>query len=107
MMCYLITQDSLNHICMRVLKKLVYLETWQNYILTHGGEEFQLDKIKRTGIIPLFSYIIVVFEKKTKTIEKICTKYKDEKIFFIDDKQKHFDELNMKKCPHLKTILYN
>src|SRR3989338_2994876 len=36
------------------------------YILTHGGEEFQLDKIKRTGIIPLFSDIIVVFEEMSE-----------------------------------------
>ncbi|MFA5791586.1 MAG: hypothetical protein WC884_00945 [Candidatus Paceibacterota bacterium] len=76
------------------------------YILTHGGEEFQLDKIKRTGIVPLFKDVVVVFGKKTKTIEKICKKYKNETVFFIDDKQKHFDELNIKKCPNLKTILY-
>lgn len=76
------------------------------FILTHGGEEFQLDKIKRTGVTPLFSDIIVVFSKKTEIIEKICAKYRNEKIFFIDDKQKHFDELNLKECPNLKTIFY-
>lgn len=76
------------------------------FILTHGGEEFQLDKINKTGISSLFSEIVVVFDKKTEAIEKICLKYKDEEVLFIDDKQEHFDNLDMKKYPNLKTILY-
>ena len=56
--------------------------------------------------IQFFSKIIVIFDKKTATIEEICAKYKNEKVFFIDDKQKHFDEIDPKKCPNLEPILY-
>lgn len=77
------------------------------YIVTYGYEEFQLDKIERSGIASFFSDIIVVGkEYKKEAIEQICSKYADEKVFFIDDKQKHFDELDMSKCQNLKTILY-
>jgi FMN phosphatase YigB (HAD superfamily) len=77
------------------------------YILTHGGTEFQLDKIGRTGIIPLFSEVISVFTKKTKNIERICMKYKDEQVIFIDDKIIHHDNIAITKCPNLKTILFD
>jgi HAD superfamily hydrolase (TIGR01509 family) len=78
------------------------------YILTYGDKEFQLDKIKRIGIENLFSEIIVVpTDEKKETIEKICAKHKKEKVVFVDDKAKHFENLDFKKCPNLTTILYN
>jgi len=77
------------------------------FIVTYGDPDFQVDKIKRSGVSNLFSEIFPVIGIKNKPIEKICKKYPDEKIFFIDDKVKHFDDLNMSKCPNLKTILYD
>ena len=76
------------------------------YIVSYGEEEFQLDKIKRAGVASLFSKIIVVSESKKEAIEKICAKHRDEKVIFIDDKAKHFEDLDFKKYPNLKTVLY-
>jgi FMN phosphatase YigB (HAD superfamily) len=77
------------------------------FILTYGDEEFQLNKIKRTGIGAHFVEIIVVSGSKEEAIEKICDKYKKEKVLFIDDKTKHFEDLDFKKYPNLKTIFYD
>src|ERR1035437_7034860 len=78
------------------------------YILTYGNEEFQLEKIKRIGIDSLFSEIIVLpDDNKKEVIEKICAKYKNEEVVFIDDKPKHLINLDFKKYPTLKTILYS
>jgi FMN phosphatase YigB (HAD superfamily) len=77
------------------------------YIVTYGDKDYQLQKINRLHIEPLFSEIIVVTEEyKKEVIEKICAEHADEGVMFIDDKQKHFDELDFTKCPNLKTILY-
>lgn len=77
------------------------------YILTYGDEEFQLDKIKRTGIAHLFFEILVVpKEEKKETVEKICALYKYEEVIFVDDKAKNFQDLDFKKCSNLRTILY-
>ncbi|OGI60855.1 hypothetical protein A2814_03530 [Candidatus Nomurabacteria bacterium RIFCSPHIGHO2_01_FULL_38_19] len=77
------------------------------YIITYGDKEFQLDKIKRAGVDSLFFEIIVVpTDEKKEIIEKICAKHADEKVIFIDDKAKHFEKLDFKKYPNLKTILY-
>ncbi len=76
------------------------------HIITYGDKEFQLDKIKRSGITPLFSKIFIVQGGKKEIIEKICAKYKNEKVIFVDDKAHHFKDLDFKKYPNLKTILY-
>jgi FMN phosphatase YigB (HAD superfamily) len=78
-----------------------------SFIVTNGDEEYQKDKIKRSGIWPLFSEIYITHGNKKEIIENICLKYKDEKIIFADDKQKYFDELDMKVCKNLKTILFD
>ena len=77
------------------------------YIVTEGDKSYQLDKIKRVGIRKLFSKIIVAHISKKKIVENICAKHKNEKVIFVDDKIKHFEELDMKKCPNLKTILFD
>ncbi|MFA6353590.1 MAG: hypothetical protein WCW93_01520 [Candidatus Paceibacterota bacterium] len=76
------------------------------YVVSYGEAEYQIDKIERTGVSSLFSEIIVVSGSKKEAIEKICTKHKEEKVVFIDDKAKHFEDLDFKKYPNLKTILY-
>ncbi len=77
------------------------------FIITYGDEEFQRDKIERAGITPLFSEIIVVTGSKKESIERICEKYKNEEVLFVDDKAKHFEDLDFNKYPNLKTILYD
>ena len=75
--------------------------------MTHGYEEWQRDKIKRVCIEPFFSEIVVVQGTKNEAVEKICAKHKDEEVVFIDDKAKHFENLDFKKCSNLKTILFD
>lgn len=77
------------------------------FILTYGDEEFQLDKVKKSGIYNLFLRVISVGDSKKEAIEEICAKYKNEKVIFIDDKAKHFENLDFKKYPNLETLLYD
>jgi len=97
-------KDFLNDDLFILIKKLGKSNC---YIVTYGEEEFQKDKIKRTGIASLFSEIIVVPGSKKEAIEKICAKHKNEEVIFIDDKAHHFKDLDFKKYPNLKTILYD
>lgn len=76
------------------------------YIVTHGNEEYQRDKIRITGIKLLVSEIIVISGSKKEAVEKICAKHKNEIVVFIDDKAKHFEDLDFIKHPNLKTVLY-
>lgn len=76
-------------------------------ILTHGGSEWQMNKIKNSGIADLFTEIVVVFNKKAEALEEICSRHRDEKVLFTDDKQEHFDDIDLSKCPNLETILFD
>ncbi|MFH1200810.1 MAG: hypothetical protein V1484_00570 [bacterium] len=77
------------------------------FIISYGQKEYQQDKIKRAGIASLFSEIKIVLGSKKEAVERICAKYKDEEVIFIDDKAHHFKDLDFKKYPNLKTILYD
>jgi hypothetical protein len=98
------TKDFLNVELLEIVKKLGKDNC---YLVTQGNKEFHEDKIKRSRIATLFREIIIVPEFKKSVIENICEKHKDEEVIFIDDRQKFFDELDLKKCPNLKTILYD
>ena len=102
-----IMRGSEKYINIELIELVKKLEKGNCYIITYGDKEFQLDKIKRTSIAPLFSEIIVVQGSKKEAIEKIATLHKDEKVVFIDDKPHHFQDLDFTKYPNLKTILYD
>ncbi|MFA5841151.1 MAG: hypothetical protein WC847_02685 [Candidatus Paceibacterota bacterium] len=76
------------------------------YIITNGEHEFNQDKIKYSGIGNLFKKIYIVPGSKKETIEEICDDNKNEKVFFVDNRTMFFEDLDFKKCPNLKTILY-
>jgi FMN phosphatase YigB (HAD superfamily) len=76
------------------------------YIVTNGDKKFNQDKVNYSGIGPLFKKIYIVPGTKKEIVKKICTKNKNEKIFFIDDKMKFIEDIDLKKCPNLTTILY-
>lgn len=97
-------KNFINKELLNIIKKLGKKNC---YIVTHGGDEWQRDKIKKADIESLFSEIVVVSESKKEAVEKICAKYKDEEVIFIDDKVRHFKDLDFKKYPNLKTILYD
>ncbi|MDD5721362.1 MAG: hypothetical protein PHT16_02865 [Candidatus Pacebacteria bacterium] len=77
------------------------------YLVTYGGYEHNKNKVERSGLAPLFSEIHIVSKSKKEAVEKICAKHKDEKVIFIDDKIKHFENLDFKKYPNLQTILFD
>ncbi|MFZ2522366.1 MAG: gluconeogenesis factor YvcK family protein [Minisyncoccia bacterium] len=78
------------------------------YMVTFGNYEYQLEKIKRAGIENLFSEIIIVdIEDKKRAIEEICQKHKEQKVVFVDDKEKNLENLDLESYPNLKTILFD
>lgn len=77
------------------------------YIVTNGDEEFQKDKIFRSGISTLLSKIVVVPGSKKEEIARICMEFPGEDIIFVDDKEKFFMDINMEVCKNLTTVLYN
>lgn len=102
-----ILKENKNFINKELLEIIKKLGKENCFILTHGVEDWQKDKIKSAGIAPLFSDIIIVSEQKKDSIENICVKYKDEQVIFVDDKIKYLENIDMTKCPNLKTILYD
>lgn len=94
----------LNQDLIRIIEKLGKNNC---YLITYGDEEFQIDKITRTGINDLFAEIIAVPGSKKIAIEKICAQCKDEKVLFVDDKAKHFEDLDFATYTNLKTILFD
>ena len=76
------------------------------YIVSNGNEYFQHNKIKDSGLAPLFDEIFIVPGSKKEIIYDICDKNKNEKVIFIDNRNRFFKDLDFKKCPNLKTILY-
>lgn len=76
------------------------------YMVTHGVTEYQLEKINRTGIKPLFAHISIIQDTKKESIEMICEQFKNDEIVFVDDKEKRFIDLDFKKYPNLRTVLY-
>ena len=101
-----ILSKTKNFLNIELLKTVKKLGKNNCYLITQGDKKFHEDKIKKSGVAPLFREIVIVPERKKIAIEKICRKHKNEEVIFIDDRQKFFDELDLKKCPNLKTILY-
>ena len=77
------------------------------YIVSHAKENWQRDKISKTGIGQYFSEIYVVSESKKGAVEALCKKHEKETVVFVDDKAKYFENLDFEKYPNLKTILYD
>jgi FMN phosphatase YigB (HAD superfamily) len=101
-----IMREIKNFVNQDLLNLIKSIEKENCYIVTHGKEEYQLEKIARTGIAHLFCKIITVQDSKKQSIENICAKNKREKVIFIDDKEKRFEDLDFEKFTNLKTILY-
>ncbi|KKR62691.1 hypothetical protein A2643_04030 [Candidatus Nomurabacteria bacterium RIFCSPHIGHO2_01_FULL_39_220] len=102
-----ILSKSKSFINQELLKTVQKLGKENCYIVTHANEEWQINKIKSTGLESFFSDIIIVAGSKKEAVEKICAKYKDEKVIFIDEKAKYFEDLDFVKYPNLKTVLYD
>lgn len=101
-----IMQENKNYLNQELVSIVMKLGKENCFILSFGDEEFQIDKIKTSGIEHLFSQIIVVKNNKKDFVEKICNLYKDEQVFFIDDKEEYLSQIDFAKCQNLKTVLY-
>lgn len=97
------SENFVNTELVRVIKRLGKENC---FLITHGGEEFQKEKIKRAGVDSLFSETVILIGSKKEAVERICERYKDETVIFIDDKPQYFEDLDLKRYPNLKTILY-
>lgn len=76
------------------------------YMVTHGVMEYQLEKIHRTGLRPFFHNISVIQDTKKGSVEAICEEFKGHEVIFVDDKEKRFADLDFKKYPNLRVVLY-
>ena len=101
-----IMAECVNFTNTELLQSIERLGKENCFIITNGEENFQRDKIEYSGIYPFFSKIFIVPKSKKEIIYDICAKYKDEKITYVDDKIKFFEDLDLAKCPNLNNILY-
>ncbi|MFA6353320.1 MAG: hypothetical protein WCW93_00050 [Candidatus Paceibacterota bacterium] len=95
-----------NFINDELIDRIKRLKVENCYMVTHGVNEYQLEKVSRTGLGPLFTQIFTVLDTKKGPVEMICEQFKDDEIIFIDDKEKRFADLDFKKYPNLRTVLY-
>ncbi len=95
-----------NYINTELIEAIKKLGKDNCFLITHGGDEFQKEKINRAGVASMFLEIIILIGSKKKAVEDICERFKDETVIFVDDKPQYFEDLDFKKYPNLKTILY-
>lgn len=95
--------DFVNRELMEVVKKIGKDNC---YIVTHGEEEYQKAKLEKSGIVPFFKKIYIIQDTKKEAIAQICSENKDQEVIFIDDKIARVEDVDLTKCPNLKTILY-
>jgi FMN phosphatase YigB (HAD superfamily) len=95
-----------NFVNTELIDQIKKLEVKDCYMVTHGVKEYQLEKVSRTGLGPLFTQIFTVLDTKKGPVEMICKQFKDAEIVFVDDKEKRFEDLDFQKYPNLRTVLY-
>lgn len=76
------------------------------FIVSNGNQEFQENKIQRSGLSVLVKKIVIVSGTKSLEIEQICAEFPQEPILFVDDKSINFSDIDLNVCKNLKTILY-
>lgn len=95
-----------NFVNNELIDKIKLLGSSNCSVVTHGVNEYQLEKINRTGMQSLFSNIYVVQDTKKDSVELICSKFKDDIVVFVDDKEERFADLDYVNHPNLRTVLY-
>jgi FMN phosphatase YigB (HAD superfamily) len=96
-------KNCINH---ELVERIRELDVEDCYMVTHGVEEYQLEKVERTGLGALFTKISVVQGTKKGPVEMICEQFRDEEVVFVDDKEERFSDLDFKKYPNLRKVLY-
>jgi FMN phosphatase YigB (HAD superfamily) len=95
-----------NFVNNELIDQIKKLEVKDCYMVTHGVKEYQLEKVTRIGVGPLFTQIFTVLDTKKGPVEMICEQFKDDEVVFIDDKEKRFADLDFEKYPNLRKVLY-
>ena len=101
-----IMQECKNFVNTDLVDKIKLLNKEDCYMVTHGIQEYQLEKVHRTGVGPLFNQIFTVLDTKKGPIEMICEQFKDHEVIFVDDKEKRFADLDFEKHSNLRKVLY-
>lgn len=99
-----ICPDILNKEIVQVAKNIGKANS---IIVTNGDKDYQMDKIKKSGIETLFSEIHITNGSKKDVVEDICLRNLNEKVIFVDNKIEFFNDLDMGRCKNLKTLLYD
>ena len=92
-----------------LLDSIKYVDGGNCYIITAGNQETQLAKLINSEILNhiLKEKAIIVDNDKRVAIKKICEEFPNEKIIFIDDKQKNINDAESLNIPNLKNILFD
>ena len=77
------------------------------FLVTHGDDEFQKDKINMVMVRGYFSEVIIVPGSKKAIIESLCERYSSQVVIFVDDKIRFFEDIDMERCKNLKTVLFD
>jgi len=109
---YVELYEKIMKICPGILNKEIIqivkdMGKENSFVVTNGDKEFQMDKIRRSGIESLFSEIHITNGSKKDIVENICLKNLNEKVIFVDNKIEFFNDLDMERCKNLKTVLYD
>ena len=89
-----ILEQTPSFVNQEVLNEIKKLGKENCYIVTSGDKEFQMDKIRASGLEPYFKRITPVTGTKRDEIKKICNDHPGEQVFFVDDNKKNIDELH-------------
>jgi FMN phosphatase YigB (HAD superfamily) len=101
-----IMKECKNFVNTDLVDKVKKLNKEDCYMVTHGIKEYQLEKVNRTEVGPLFTEIFTVLDTKKGPVEMICERFKDHEVIFVDDKEKRFADLDFDKYPNLRKVLY-
>lgn len=75
-------------------------------ILSTGERQFQLRKLKETGIYDLFDKdLVLIFEDKAAEFENLSAKLRNLNVWYVEDKINML-ELAKRASPNLKTIWF-
>jgi predicted RNA-binding protein with TRAM domain len=87
------------------------MERGPRIVPVQEGEEYDvvIEAVgeKGDGIAKVKNFVLFVPGTKKEAVYEICSKYKDEKVIFTDDKIKFFEDIDLARVPNLQNILYS
>jgi hypothetical protein len=74
------------------------------FLVTNGEPNWQEDKLEATEVKKYFKESRIVTGSKRDAVTEICRKNSRDKVLFVDDKDKSFNDINQKEVPNLTTF---